>query len=243
MSNADVPRVSSTIAETRANLSRLDRRDWWRWGTVVTVTLLLTVGVLGLSTPSLRRSFAEQSELDIGVTGLLAIVLLFDVFAVYQQIVISRLRHDLTKQVAVSATLEMLKPVEPRIATGKMRVRNFPRYHLDQRVSVRATLAGKTTTLLGRTSDISEGGVGIVIPESLDVGTEVQVEVGMGSGVVTASAVVRHRRGFHHGLEFLELAPAQGEQIRRACAGAVPVVDLAREFEAAAMRKRSATPS
>ncbi len=220
--------TSASMVSTREHLRRVDRQDWWRWVTVVLVTLLLTAGILALSLPVLRRDFAEQHALNISVTGLLGIVLLFDIFAVYQQTVITRLRRELVKQVAMSATLEMLRPPDPETAQGRNHKRKFSRFHFDQLVKVIYLEGGKQRSVVGRSSDLSEGGLGAVIPEPLEPGTELTVEVALGTphADLVAAGVVRRRRGFHHCIEFLELTAEQAQQIRAACVGATPTLDV-----------------
>ncbi len=217
---------ASNMGDAREHLKRLDRQDWWRWGTVVLVTLLLTAGVFFLSLPASALG-TEASGLDVRVSGLLAIVLIFDLFALYQQMVITRLRRELLQQVAVSTTLEMLRPPDPENQEGRTRERKFPRFHFDQRVSVTYKQGTKEQRVYGRSSDISEGGLGAVIPESLDPGTEMVVEVALGGDAkLTAPAVVRYRRGFHHCIEFVEISPKQAEGIRLACVGATPALQF-----------------
>ncbi len=218
----------SSSTDPREHLKRLERHDWWRWMVVIAVTLALTAGVFFLSLPALRRSYEEQRALDLGVNSLFAIVLIFDVFALYQQVVISRLRRELTKQVAMSAALEMLRPPDPEVEDRASQQRRFSRFHFDQRVSVTYTEAGKQRRVYGRTSDISEGGLGAVIPESLEPGAKIAVEVALGTtgNKLAASGVVRYRRGFHHCIEFVDLPAEQAQQIQAACAGAKPALNL-----------------
>ena len=145
--------------------------------------------------------------------------------------IITRLRREMTKQVAMAATLEMLRPPDRETEEGRGRRRRFPRFHFDQRISVQYMENGKQRRVYGRSSDLSEGGLGAVIPESLDPGTQVDVEVGLGTpdAKLTAPAVIRYRRGFHHCLEFVELTPAQAQQVRVACVDATPAMDFHQE--------------
>ncbi len=228
------PGPNDSPASIAKHLKQVDRQDWWRWITVVVITLLLTAGVFVMSLPALRRNFEEQRALDVGVSSLLAVVLLFDIFAVYQQIVITRLRRELTKQIAMSATLELLRPPDPAIVQGRRCKRRFQRFHFDQRVSISYVADGKEHRVYGRTSDLSEGGLGAVIPESLDAGTEIAVEVVLGAPdlKLSATAVVRHRRGFHHCIELVDLTPEQVQQVRAACIGATPSMDFFEYSEA-----------
>ncbi len=218
--------IGETLRDSSAALKHLDRRDWWRWATVGVISLLLTSGVFVLSMPTLQRDIAEQREIDIGVTGLFALVLLFDIYAFYQQLVIGRLRRELSKHIGMMATLEFLKEPEAAAGIEHNHVRRHRRFYLDQRVSVVTVLGERPVVISGRTSDISEGGVGAVLPESLPPSSEVTLQVMFDDGKLMTPAVVRQRRGFHHGIEFLQLKPDQAERIRAACLKAKPVPDF-----------------
>ncbi len=214
------------LANAQNNLTRLDRQDWLRWATTVVVCLALTADVFALAAPTLRRDWLDQTKLDISVMGVFALVLLFGSYAAYQQVLITRLRHELTSQVGMAATLEVLKPAPGRKEGDVHPRRDYIRFHLDLRVTIEADRNGRMITVFGRSSDLSEGGVGIVIPESLAAGESVIVHlpIGEGSEKIAFPAVVRHQRGFYHGCEFVGIGERERMAIRSACAGAVPVV-------------------
>lgn len=75
---------------------QLDGREWWLWGFAVTVTLVLMVGIVSLtfSGPHLLDS-SEWFDLKEWVRGLACLVLLFDVYSVYQQLQLHRMRREL----------------------------------------------------------------------------------------------------------------------------------------------------
>jgi hypothetical protein len=203
-------------------LERLERQDWWRWTMAAIVTLLLTFGVFTLSLPDLKRNLFEQVRLNLSVTALLGIVLLFDIFALYQQVAITRLRRRLASSIGVMTTLEMLRPPVQQTPPALPVRREFQRFYLDQRIAVKAVVNGREQVIHGRTTDISDGGVGAVIAAPLAVNTSAVIEIVLGGGAkVVVTAVVRHRRGFRHGFQFLGLTPAQIDAIHRACDGAV----------------------
>jgi two-component system, cell cycle sensor histidine kinase and response regulator CckA len=85
------------LEQTRSSLLRIERREWWLWATAVIITLLLTAGILSFLPLFLESS--ERSEymfmLRRAMWGLLAIVLLFDLYTVYQQLLIHRMRRHL----------------------------------------------------------------------------------------------------------------------------------------------------
>lgn len=216
-------------AKLRAELHRLDRRDWWRWAAAISIMLLTTLGVFVLSLPGLRRSWQEQQQLDIAVLGLFGAVLLFDVFSVYQQSVINRMRRELAADIGLALGCETTRATEAR--SGDIDQRQNPRHALDQRLIVRATINGKQVVVHGRTSDISMHGLGAVIPESLAPGTEVVLEMALGEvkDTLQLNAVVCHQRGFVHGFQFTSPTLAQREAILRACSE-VPELESSRDF-------------
>ena len=62
--------------------------------------------------------------------------------------------------------------------------------------------------------EISAGGLSLATDETLQVGDEVELDSVFDS---KASAVVRHKQGRIHGVEFVRLAPEHAERIREAC--------------------------
>ena len=93
----------------RESLARLERRDWWLWTAAVVVMLLLTVAVVFMSLPALMSdpySFF-QFHLEQAVRGLVGLVLLFNVYTIYQQILIKRLRAQLASQIEMLASLRL----------------------------------------------------------------------------------------------------------------------------------------
>jgi PAS domain S-box-containing protein len=78
-------------------LQRTETREWWLWGFAITVTLVLTVGIVSLTFPGnqLLRN-AEWFDLKEWVRGLACLVLLFDTYTIYQQLQLQRIRRELT---------------------------------------------------------------------------------------------------------------------------------------------------
>jgi len=205
--------------ELRAVLHQLDRRDWWRWAAAIMIMLLTTTGVFVLSLPNLKRGFEEQQQLEVAVFGLLGLVVLFAVFSVYQQIVISRMRRHFAAEMAMASTDQALRPPAVEVQETEKDERSTPRFSLDQRLIVQAAIMGKEKIVWGRTSDICADGMGAIISESLAPGTQVALEMSLGTcgETLRLDAVVCHRRGFLHGFKFKNLTPAQTDAIRRAC--------------------------
>src|SRR5205807_4037504 len=85
------------LEQTRSSLSHIERREWWLWSTAVIITLLLTTGILSFLPLFLQSS--DHSEymfmLRRAMWGLLGIVLLFDLYTIYQQLQLHRMRRRL----------------------------------------------------------------------------------------------------------------------------------------------------
>lgn len=81
--------------DTRRHLNRLERRDWWMWWHAIAVMLLLTAAIVSFAYPGYLRDsdLVAQFRLEQAVRGLVGMVLLFNVYVIYQQFVIKRLRR------------------------------------------------------------------------------------------------------------------------------------------------------
>src|SRR5260370_1512983 len=72
----------------------------WMWSSAVLVTLLLTLGIASFAFPGLL-SQAENSvsnDLDIAMRGLVGLVLIFNIYTIYQQLQIHRIQANLRNQ-------------------------------------------------------------------------------------------------------------------------------------------------
>ena len=239
MDEANETNFTAGMREMQAGLERLERREWWRWAAALLIMLLLTLGVLSLSRSEVRRETFTAIQLDRAVWGLFALVVIFDGFAIYQQVLISRLRRQLTGQIGMLAALETLKPGSLLDPAGRKERRCSPRYPFDQRVKVKTTTREKEATLFGRTIDLSPFGLGAVLPNSLVRGEEVSLEfsAGLGKPILSLSAIVRYANGFRHGLEFADVSAADAEHLRRACLA----VDAATTSQAQAVLPQTTT--
>ena len=100
--------MQETAIETKeihVRLRQLERRDWWLWVTSIFVMLLLTGAVAAFSLPVFikHQDFTLQLGRSLAVRGLLGLVLLFSTYAIYQQILIKRLRGRMTVQFEAAA--------------------------------------------------------------------------------------------------------------------------------------------
>lgn len=77
----------------------IERREWWLWAYAVTVTLVLVAGIIALSFPGASgMSIWFVSDLRERVRGLAALVLLFDIYTVFQHFQLQRLREQFAER-------------------------------------------------------------------------------------------------------------------------------------------------
>jgi PAS domain S-box-containing protein len=94
----DNDRVCGPAYDTAsASLRRTERREWGLWVASIVVTLMLTGGVVSFILPELAQYKASISWMSFpqAVRGLVAVVLLFDLYTIYQQWQIHRIRREL----------------------------------------------------------------------------------------------------------------------------------------------------
>jgi diguanylate cyclase (GGDEF)-like protein len=111
--------TAARVAEIRQQLHKLERRDWWLWAVAVVVMLLLTVAVVSLSFPGLlsaQDSFFQLS-LNAAVRALVGLVLLFNTYSIYQQVMIKRLRKQFSEQLDAMNNLGVRAEEFHRLAT------------------------------------------------------------------------------------------------------------------------------
>lgn len=89
--------VSPTIESPGERLRKIERREWLLWAAAATITLLLTAGIASFLLPMLQTAEGASSAFTLKqeITGLLGVVLLFDLYTVYQQLQIHRIRRRL----------------------------------------------------------------------------------------------------------------------------------------------------
>lgn len=214
----------ASLAETQAKLARLERSEWWRWTLVLIMSVALSIGLIAMAYPHTLPAIISETAIETILKALLALVLLFDVFAFYQQSKISKMRRELASQIGMLSTLEVLRPPNPIEEIQRHNRRKAPRFLLDARLKV-TMRANPRRQVFGRTRDISETGLGAVIADPLDSGERVELEfpVDFADRPLVLHAVVCYRRGFHHGFELLAPEAEQSAVIRQICRLGKPV--------------------
>jgi len=87
-------------ATLRANFRRVERREWWLWAAAIVITLLLTIGLASFLLPSgtSHKDFYSLNVLPQAMRGLVALVFLFDLYTIYQHLLIYRIRRQLVER-------------------------------------------------------------------------------------------------------------------------------------------------
>ena len=91
-----------------SSMRRIARRQWSLWSSAVMVTVLLAVGIASFAFPGLLSQAEESASLLLtsAIRGLVGLVLLFNVYTVYQQLQIHRIHQQLSKQVEALGKME-----------------------------------------------------------------------------------------------------------------------------------------
>src|ERR1700693_2411640 len=84
----------------QASMRRIERREWYLWSYAVLVTILLTLGIASFAFPALlsRTGDAYSFSINQAVRGLVGLVLVFNVYVIYQQVQLNRIRRQMTEQ-------------------------------------------------------------------------------------------------------------------------------------------------
>jgi two-component system cell cycle sensor histidine kinase/response regulator CckA len=86
--------------DPRAAFRRIERREWWLWTAAAIITLLLTMGLASFLVPNahLHQDFYSLTFLPQAMRGLVGLVFLFDLYTIYQYLLIHRIRRELLER-------------------------------------------------------------------------------------------------------------------------------------------------
>ena len=164
-------------------MRRIERREWLLWSSAILVTLLLTLGILSFTLPALREYTTDFDtlHLSVAIRGLVGLVLLFDIYTIYQQIQIYRIRHQLVQREELFRLIsenaaDMIAVVD---AAGQ-RLYNSPAY---------GRVLGYSTEELQSTSSFEQ-----VHPDDRKLVQEAEAEA-RGGGGRTIQYRMRHKDG------------------------------------------------
>jgi two-component system, cell cycle sensor histidine kinase and response regulator CckA len=182
--------VKRSSSNVQTLMHRIERREWLLWAFAILVTLLLTAAVVSFIFPLLHEHVEEFDELhlSLAVRGLVGLVLLFDVYTIYQQLQIYRIRHALVHHEQLFRLIsehaaDMIAVVD---ASGK-RLYNSPSYE---------RILGYTVEELQSTSSLDQ-----VHPDDRALVEEAAREIDSGSPGRAIQYRMRGKDGTWHVLE------------------------------------------
>src|ERR1700730_11669586 len=107
--------VETGAKELAEERRRIDRRDWWVRGYSIFVILLLTFAVISLTLPSLLAGAETIFNIRYteAVFGLITLIVLFNMYSIYQEVLIKRLRRQLLEKQDHSYILRNLAMIDP----------------------------------------------------------------------------------------------------------------------------------
>lgn len=112
------PEPSSADADAKElaqERRRIEKRDWWVRGYSIFVILLLTFAVISLTLPSIFAGAETifRIKLTEAVFGLITLIVVFNIYTIYQEVLIKRLRGQLLEKQDHSYILRNLAMVDP----------------------------------------------------------------------------------------------------------------------------------
>src|ERR1700756_5698196 len=110
-----VPSPAEGAQELADERRRIDRRDWWVRSYSIFVILLLTFAVISLTLPAILNGGETffNIKLTEAVFGLITLIVVFNIYTIYQEILIKRLRRQLLEQQDHSYILRNLAMIDP----------------------------------------------------------------------------------------------------------------------------------
>ncbi len=95
-------------------LRKIEQRDWWVWANSIFVMLLLTGAIISFALPSLMQGATTffRIKFSEAIFGLVALVIIFNTYTIYQQVLIKRLRRQLAEKQNHSMILRGLAMID-----------------------------------------------------------------------------------------------------------------------------------
>ena len=92
---------------------RMDKRQWWLWCSAMLVTLLAMAGIAACALPAFVSQFTSFHSFffNDAVRGLLSLVVLFNIYIIYEQMQINRMRKQVAEEFYKLAFLDPLTGV------------------------------------------------------------------------------------------------------------------------------------
>jgi diguanylate cyclase (GGDEF)-like protein len=107
--------VELSAKELAEERRRIEKRDWWVRGYSILVILLLTFAVISLTLPAVLTDAETifKIKLTEAVFGLITLIVLFNIYTIYQEVLIKRLRRQLLEKQDHYSILRNLAMIDP----------------------------------------------------------------------------------------------------------------------------------
>lgn len=102
---------------------------------------------------------------------------------------------------------------------GAEHLRRWTRHRIDLRLKVSVAGSQADGLVFGRANNLSHGGLGAYIPQSIAVGSNVLLELSLPNAPddIRVNAVVKSCEGFRYGLEFVQMSYEVRALIEKSC--------------------------
>jgi diguanylate cyclase (GGDEF)-like protein len=134
-------------------MRRTERREWWLRSYAIMVTMLLLMVIASFAFPALLSAVDSNYSffLNQAVRGLVGLVLIFNVYVIYQQLQMTRVRRQLTDQVFAVDRVETMALEVYRMAlldplTGLLN-RGYIAQHVEDEIK-RSQRHGRTLSVI-----------------------------------------------------------------------------------------------
>lgn len=198
------PSTLPTSATSRDRLRTVERNEWWLWICAVFITLVLTAGIVSFGFPALHVRYAElnSSRLNDTILGLVGMVLLFDIYTIFQHFQIQAVRKELIEReelfrLITENAADMIAVVD---AAGK-RLYNSPSYE---------RILGYTRQDLANTTALDQ-----VHPEDLEKVMRAATEAHRTGAGTSLEYRIRHKNGSWRTVESSASTIVKGGQVEK----------------------------